>query len=656
MAAALGATLHSLTSPSVFEDDQHLVLLAVYSHDIGVGAPHAARFDAFQRTLATHGLTEDATTRAKLSDLSGLADEVFVAPAVILALSRRPDCYLAELLGADLHLRRTGLLAPWSRLARCGVQGEWSRLDLGASYDATEPRLHQRVSEVISAAPIDMERVRWGEELMRALLRHWEHAVWRNASNDDDPHAAMLSLMRQRAREASVYHQQSRLAGRTIQEWFAEAREDPSGLVAALAESRYVKPGAPDESRLLTKLTDFGGPMFRIFSPEDRDVISRWIASLAEPDRQSADEAPGSSAPQESSPAAPRFGAHRCRHVSTADEPPSNIREAYVALQGRHCAPRVRRFADDYIDYWLDLARNSLDRHPFPLPAQPPAPGGLREWLLRAHEQHAEEIDLESARSELPSREELIESTVQLAPLTLIDGSWLLGFTDVTLASSRIGFSLFETYWDELGNGDITINHPKLYRDVLHGMGVTLPPTASPEFARSELLNDSSFELPVYWLAIGHVPNSRQPEVLGLNLAMELSGVGGSYRTAREALKAYGFPTVFVDIHNTIDNVSTGHSAWAADAIESFMDAAATMGTDDTALAALWERIRVGFASLAPRRDKPGFFEESGVGKALRRLRAARATDNRSISQNARATHNEELNGPWRQQTPAPAH
>ncbi len=61
------------------------------------------------------------------------------------------------------------------------------------------------------------------------------------------------------------------------------------------------------------------------------------------------------------------------------------------------------------------------------------------------------------------------------------------------------------------------------------------------------------------------------PEVLGLNLAMELSGVGGTYRRARLALKEYGFSTRFVDIHNTVDNVATGHSAWAADAIDTYL-------------------------------------------------------------------------------------
>jgi hypothetical protein len=89
------------------------------------------------------------------------------------------------------------------------------------------------------------------------------------------------------------------------------------------------------------------------------------------------------------------------------------------------------------------------------------------------------------------------------------------------------------------------------------------------------------------------------PEILGMNLAMELSGVGGSYRSARKFLQFHGFSTQFVDIHNTIDNVSTGHSAWAADAIDTYMRESATrLGGDGTARD--WLRVRTGYESLQP--------------------------------------------------------
>jgi hypothetical protein len=108
-------------------------------------------------------------------------------------------------------------------------------------------------------------------------------------------------------------------------------------------------------------------------------------------------------------------------------------------------------------------------------------------------------------------------------------------------------------------------------------------------------MRDESFRLPVYWLSLGRFPRTCLPEVLGMNLAMELSGVGGSYRRARIALAAHGFSTRFVDIHNTIDNIASGHTAWAADAIHSYMTS-----LPGAAVNQVWARVRLGFRSLSP--------------------------------------------------------
>ena len=177
------------------------------------------------------------------------------------------------------------------------------------------------------------------------------------------------------------------------------------------------------------------------------------------------------------------------------------------------------------------------------------------------------------------------------------------------LASSERGHFLFATYWDELGNGDLSLNHPLIYRDVLREMGVDLPPTRSPEFAAWSAAPGRVVR--AAGLLAGRsarFPRTFEPEILGLNLAMELSGVGGSYRRARQALKEYGFSTAFVDIHNTIDNVATGHSAWAADAIDGYM-AQQTL----TSRAGAWDRIRAGYRSLNP---PSGFWARDAARRA----------------------------------------
>lgn len=89
---------------------------------------------------------------------------------------------------------------------------------------------------------------------------------------------------------------------------------------------------------------------------------------------------------------------------------------------------------------------------------------------------------------------------------------------------------------------------------------------------------------------------------------MELSGVGGSYRRAGQSLEQYGFSTAFVDVHNTIDNVATGHSAWAADAVDGYLAQQAPVARADA-----WGRIRAGYRSLIP---PSGFWARNAARRA----------------------------------------
>jgi hypothetical protein len=133
-------------------------------------------------------------------------------------------------------------------------------------------------------------------------------------------------------------------------------------------------------------------------------------------------------------------------------------------------------------------------------------------------------------------------------------------------------------------------------------MGIDLPDFRTREFAYSERFTDDAFAVPAFWLSVSHFPRRFQPETLGLNLAMELSGVGGTYRTAHDELRHYGFSTLFVDLHNTIDNVSSGHSGMALEAIELYMDEF-VHSCSAHVVAAQWRRVWTGFrALLMPKR------------------------------------------------------
>jgi hypothetical protein len=80
---------------------------------------------------------------------------------------------------------------------------------------------------------------------------------------------------------------------------------------------------------------------------------------------------------------------------------------------------------------------------------------------------------------------------------------------------------------------------------------------------------------------------------------MELSGVGGEYRRSADVLRHYGFSSMFTDLHNTIDNVVSGHTAWAIEAIKQHLDDILQKGGEQE-LAKHWERLWVGYRSLTP--------------------------------------------------------
>jgi hypothetical protein len=123
----------------------------------------------------------------------------------------------------------------------------------------------------------------------------------------------------------------------------------------------------------------------------------------------------------------------------------------------------------------------------------------LREWLQH---QHALSNQALEQPQDLPSREEVVADIIALAPLTMIDGAWLAGFAHPALAASTFGSRLFETLYDELGNGIEAQNHPVIYRQLLRAVHGELPATAAPGYAAAECFADEDFELPVFWLAI----------------------------------------------------------------------------------------------------------------------------------------------------------
>jgi hypothetical protein len=248
--------------------------------------------------------------------------------------------------------------------------------------------------------------------------------------------------------------------------------------------------------------------------------------------------------------------------------------------------------------HWLGRAARKLHGEPGALPFGRYSHQRFRRWF---EDRCAAQVRSYAGPQALESksRDVVIAEALQLCPMIFVDGAWLQRWTNAGLTETPIGALLYTIFSDEIGNGDLAQNHPNIYRALMREMDVDLPDFREPAFAQDLRLRDAAFEVPAFWLSLSLFPRRFLPETLGLNLAMELSGVGGAYRVARDELRQHGFSTLFVDLHNTIDNVSTGHAAMAAQAVELCMDEALA-SHDEHAVARRWRRIWVGFRALSP--------------------------------------------------------
>lgn len=330
--------------------------------------------------------------------------------------------------------------------------------------------------------------------------------------------------------------------------------------------------------------------MLAVFSPAELEIMRNWIASL--PEKSSGLPLQSPTFDELRSPRACR-GADRPTQVEAPPAPeatrlrmPSrdafrreserrfggcSIRHLYHHLVNVEFAPEILPVAERFARDRLERAMAALESGERPIPSVNWDRSALERWV---YDKHREQVDSYRPLNGHPrvSRDAFVESTVQLAPLVLIDGGWLQGMASASIIHTTVGRMLFHVFCEEVGLGNAAEHHANIYRDLLRAMGEDAPPVESLAFAEWPRLKDASFEVPVLWLSLSCFPRHFLPEILGLNLAVELAGVGGPYMEARDTLRYYKLPTLFVNVHNAADNVSVGHAAWAMNAITQYMD------------------------------------------------------------------------------------
>ncbi len=533
----------------------------------------------------------------------------FEFPLLLLSFGQFPREFLPELLGLNLAWHHFGIhsfvekiilkniiRSDPTTLVAAGLTQRNAAL-AGLALEAIETFLKEQDS--------DPTRI-WRRILsgMETLAAAWEkHALAMKhgiSMEEPDPRTAMLELIRRKSPYAIGYHRNKRLGPHKIDELLDNEKFGPDEALKHLANSPYVVQGDAAKSRFTTDLVEPGGSMVDIFTQEELGVVDDWINSLGGTAKSPVNSAANQEGGADQTTRYPLW--ERADYLEASREKYANracsLRELYYKLVNVEYYPEVLPLAEKFLIDRLNRSRATLTSGERPIPDPQYSDAALEHWVFDKYRQQIDAYQPLSGKPQV-SKEDFINATVRLAPLLLIDGGWLQGAAGVNTVFTPVGLKLYRVFFEEIGKGDAGWHHSNLYRDLLESMGVMLPDVTELDFAFSDQFPDTAFEVPVIWLSLSCFTRHYMPEILGLNLAVELAGTGVGYLEAHDTLKYFGFPTLFVDLHNSADNASVGHAALAVDAIKIYMKDQ-TEREGPHSLDHYWQRIWSGMRLTLP--------------------------------------------------------
>ncbi len=565
-----GLWLAGLFAPATAHLASRCRLHPLFIDSLSLESPIRSTGDAFRASFDQQGDPVHGLEYPSLF-IQDLTTQGCAMTLTILVFQHSPIRYFPDILGFTIaHLKR-----PPAEFE------EESHLE--------RRRQHQVLAEqaLHDAALNDQEeaRVSIGEALYRSLSNALSgtpdsarEGAFESARN------AMIRIIQGKMPEALGYHGRVFLKEQSLDDWFKKGPTAAETLVQAL-ETRDQQLRACPMAQRLVQAMDFGGPMYGVFTERERHITASWIQNP---------ETPVSKGPwgsglgplQSLSPAAKvppkregRLGARALYRALLQTESPLEAPDAAAAWLGQLLArterwtrigllPKPKPYHPDGLDQWLRAQhREAVDRHPAP-PKPITVDKPFCRWVL-----------------------------LQLAPAILVDGAWLWGLQKPAEGLKPWDRDLIRIHFDELGEGQPAWNHPNVYRDLLLSEGIELEDFRTEAFQKDRRLLNAAFDFPCTLLSMGALQSIYPAECLGLNLAIETSGLGTHYLRAIEILRHHEINPAIVALHLSIDNLSSGHSARALRAIQGYLETLQALEGPE-AMQAAWRRIWRGFNSF----------------------------------------------------------
>lgn len=589
------AWLQNISQAATSQTKEAVMLLSVYRDLTPTEQGESSLGDAYRGLLLESGIELPALHTRAFTQQKQISGCMFDFAALQLSLARFPRTFFPEILGFTLaYCQSRSPVEPFFsfdnlRTLNCSTHFFSARYQLlDSQISSIVKTIRSYVRQFLSQEDSLWLRIQKGFWLFQHHTECCNKELQLQLLKSLSPQQAFVNLLKQKAAFAYGHHKNIRLGGKTLDEWFAQSPFDSESFLVALKQSSYVNNENPADSRLL-KLFEFHGPMFGVFSPSEKKILETWLMS---DDKEI--QKPENFTVVSPKPSTTSQILHPPNHSVSQeiDYPSLNNRELYYYLLNVELFPDVLDAARRKAQKTLRTA-GLFSRLPF------------RQYSHQAfddyiHRLYQKEIESYQPLKEKPdlSKEAYLFGIEQLAPAILIDGCWLQDIGQLRFLSNHaIGNILLRIYIDEIGNGVLQQNHPYIYRELLESLNIPLPSVHTREFTAHTGFIDSAFDLPVYLLSISHFPALFLPEILGLNMAIELSGLGKVYLRLSDELKFWGIDPTIVNLHISIDNFASGHSAMARDSIQLYLDEiSACYGENE--MHRHWHRIYSGYCSL----------------------------------------------------------
>lgn len=291
-----GAWLQNILNTGPCDDVQSR-LFAIWADEAGNGQTDQNHCNVYDALLRSVGVYLPPITSQSFIEVD-LLPSAWSNPVFQLSVGMFPQEFFPELLGMTLFLEweATPILTPTVRMLR------------GRKINPHFYSLHVAIDNVASghgalakeAITLYLDRIResGGEvEVQRHWRRIWNgYVTWATEGTFGSDLVAHLrrldgkqteeerkayaeermeALIRRKAPWARTSHGIRTLGGRPLNGLFDEPKE----LIKLLLASRWINVQRPRDSKLFTELLSFMGPMYKIFTPSDQDVILDWIES-----------------------------------------------------------------------------------------------------------------------------------------------------------------------------------------------------------------------------------------------------------------------------------------------------------------------------------------------------------------------------------------